>query len=93
MILKFRTIANRAGGGIEDNSGSGLAITLNNVNLDNNNPGVALATAAPGNGGGLHITGAGDVNISGGTANGNTAAKEGGGIFNNGGTLNVNATT
>ncbi len=82
-------IANRAGGGIEDNSGAGLGITLINVNLDNNNAGTSPATAAPGNGGGLHITGAGDSNITGGTVMGNKAAKEGGGLWNGSGTMMV----
>ncbi|MFC5195364.1 beta strand repeat-containing protein [Bizionia hallyeonensis] len=82
-------IANRAGGGIEDNSGAGLGITLINVNLDNNNAGTSPATAAPGNGGGLHITGAGDSNITGGTVMGNIAAKEGGGLWNGSGTMMV----
>lgn len=82
--------ANRAGGGIEDKSGTGLSITLNNVNLDDNNAGVAPALSAPGNGGGLHITGAGSAIIIGGTANNNIAALEGGGLWNGSGTLTVN---
>ncbi|WP_179376554.1 beta strand repeat-containing protein [Winogradskyella wichelsiae] len=81
--------ANRAGGGIEDNSGEGLAITLLNVNLNNNNAGVSPAIAAPGNGGALHITGAGSTSITGGTVTGNTAAKEGGGLWNGSGVLDV----
>ncbi|WP_055445843.1 choice-of-anchor Q domain-containing protein [Lacinutrix mariniflava] len=85
--------ANRAGGGIEDNSGTGLAITLNNVNLDNNNAGVAPATAAPGNGGGLHITGPGSAIVNDGTVIGNTAAREGGGLWNGSGLLDLNGVT
>ncbi|MCG8648662.1 MAG: hypothetical protein MI861_02455, partial [Pirellulales bacterium] len=83
--------ANRAGGGIEDASGPGLGITLTDVNLDNN-----LATGGgngPGNGGGLHVTGTGDVSISGGTVNGNSAALEGGGLWNGGGTMIIDGTT
>ena len=34
-------VANRAGGAIEDNSGAGLNVTLNNVSFDGNNAGVA----------------------------------------------------
>src|SRR5690606_20495901 len=45
-------IANRAGGGIEDNSGAMGGLTLTNVSLDSNNTGVAPAIASPGNGGG-----------------------------------------
>jgi hypothetical protein len=82
-------IANRAGGGIEDNSGAGLAITLLNVNLINNNAGVLPAIAAPGNGGALHITGAGSAIVNGGTVNGNVAGKEGGGLWNGSGILDV----
>ncbi|MFK7770830.1 MAG: T9SS C-terminal target domain-containing protein, partial [Saprospiraceae bacterium] len=85
--------ANRAGGGIEDNSGAGIGISLDNVTLDNNNAGVTPATAAPGNGGGLHITGAGDALITGGTANGNLAALEGGALWNGTGTMTINGTT
>ncbi|WP_178984617.1 beta strand repeat-containing protein [Winogradskyella helgolandensis] len=81
--------ANRAGGGIEDNSGAGLAITLLNVALNDNNAGVAPATAAPGNGGGLHITGAGSAIVTGGTVSGNVAGKEGGGLWNGSGVLDV----
>ena len=40
--------------------------------------------ANPGNGGGIHITGAGEVNIDGSTINNNTATNEGGGIWNSG---------
>ncbi len=83
--------ANRAGGEIEDNSGAGLAITLDNVTLDNNNAGVAPATASPGNGGGLHITGAGDAMIIGGTVNDNVAAAEGGGLWNGSGMMTIDA--
>lgn len=85
--------ANRAGGGIEDNSGAGLGLRLIDVNLDNNNTGVAPATANPGNGGGLHITGMGDVEISGGTVNGNIAASEGGGLWNGSGTMSLDSIT
>ena len=50
-------------------------------------------TGPPGNGGGLHITGAGNVTISGGTVNGNTATLEGGGLWNGTGVMNVTSTT
>ena len=79
--------ATRAGGGIEDNSGAGLGVTLMTVTLNNNTTG-----PAPGNGGGLHITGAGDAMITGGTVNGNTAAQEGGGLWNNTGTMTITGT-
>ena len=85
-------VANRAGGGIEDNSGSGLGVTLTNVTLSNNIAG-PTASANPGNGGGLHVTGAGDVSISGGSIAGNIAALEGGGLWNGSGTMTIVGTT
>ncbi len=81
--------ANRAGGAIEDNSGAGLGLTLTQVRMDANNAGVAPATAAPGNGGALHITGPGDVTIVGGSSNRNVAAREGGGLWNGSGVMKV----
>ena len=79
--------ANRAGGGIE--SVAGTTVILNQVILNENNAGVAPATAAPGNGGGLHVTGNGTVEITGGTVNDNIAALEGGGLWNGTGEMNV----
>jgi len=79
-------MATRAGGGIEDNSGSSTII-LNNVELTGNSTG-----SAPGNGGGLHITGAGSATITGGIISNNTAV-EGGGLWNGTGTLTVNNAT
>ncbi len=76
----------RAGGGIEDNSGTSTII-LTDVNLDNNS-----ATGPPGNGGGLHITGGGNVTITGGTANGNSASLEGGGLWNGVGIMTITDT-
>ncbi|NDI98071.1 T9SS type A sorting domain-containing protein [Flavobacterium sp. LaA7.5] len=81
-------MASRAGGGIESNSGAMGTVTLTNVNLDANETG-----ANPGNGGGLHITGAGNATISGGTVNNNVAAAEGGGLWNGSGTMTVTGTT
>ncbi len=83
--------ANRAGGGIEAAAGSTTVLT--NVTLDNNNAGVAPATAAPGNGGGLHITGNGNATITGGSVSGNSAAAEGGGLWNGSGTMTVSGGT
>ncbi len=84
--------ANRAGGGIEDISGAGLGIILTDVSLDNNDAGI-LGTANPGNGGGLHVTGAGDVSIVSGSVSGNTAAREGGGLWNGSGTMTIDGVT
>lgn len=83
--------ANRAGGAIE--AVAGTTITLNNVDFLNNNAGVFPATAAPGNGGALHITGAGTANIMGGTVSNNQAAAEGGGLWNGSGTMTLDSVT
>lgn len=80
--------ASRAGGGIEDQSGAGLGLTLDTVNLDNN-----VAGLGPGNGGGLHVTGAGNVNITGGQVTGNFATSEGGGLWNGTGTMTISGGT
>ena len=84
-------VANRAGGGIE--AVAGTTTNLTDVILSENNAGVGPdAVAAPGNGGGLHITGAGDATIVGGEVDGNVAASEGGGLWNGTGTLVVDGT-
>lgn len=76
--------AMRAGGGIEDNSGESTVVTLVDVTLSDNTTG-----SAPGNGGGVHITGPGDMDITGGMVTGNTAAAEGGGLWNGAGLMTV----
>ena len=80
--------ASRAGGAIEDNSRGGLMITVNDSDFDGNTTG-----SAPGNGGAVHITGAGNMNITGGTVVNNTAANEGGGLWNGSGVMNVTQVT
>ncbi len=82
-------VANRAGGGIEDASGAGFTLLLDGVTMADNNAGVAPAVGAPGNGGGLHVTGASNVRITGGTYSGNTAAREGGALWNGTGTMTI----
>ncbi|WP_116790506.1 T9SS type A sorting domain-containing protein [Flavobacterium psychrotrophum] len=79
--------SNRAGGGIEDNSGANGQVTLTNITLTDN-----VTNNSPGNGGGLHVTGAGTVSISGGTVSGNEAGAEGGGLWNGTGTMNIDGT-
>ena len=74
----------RAGGAIEDNSVAGSLLTITNVNFIAN-----TAAAAPGNGGGLHITGMGDALITGGSATGNIAASEGGALWNSLGLMTI----
>ena len=68
--------ANRAGGGIES-IGAGTVVTLINATLEEN-----FAGSAPGNGGAVHITGAGNITVEGGLVSGNTATAEGGGLWN-----------
>ena len=86
-------VANRAGGGLELNAriDQTASVNLANVTLDNN--ALPTASAAPGNGGGLHVSGPGTVDITGGTASGNTAAAEGGGLWNGSGTMTISGTT
>ncbi|MEZ4956231.1 MAG: hypothetical protein R2825_21915 [Saprospiraceae bacterium] len=74
----------RAGGGIEDNSGAGTTVVLTNVTLDGN-----TTASSPGNGGGIHITGAGDMEITGGVVSNNTASAEGGGLWNGTGIMSI----
>ena len=87
--------ANRAGGGIEDNSGSGT-VRLIGVRLTNNSAGVDIgsgATASPGNGGGMHVTGGGTTFISQSDVRDNVAASEGGGLWNGSGLMRVTRST
>jgi hypothetical protein len=72
----------RAGGGVEANVGS---TTLLDVEMVGNDTG-----SNPGNGGALHLTGAGTVTWTDGAATGNTATNEGGGLWNSAtGTMTV----
>ncbi|MGE3181043.1 MAG: right-handed parallel beta-helix repeat-containing protein [Phycisphaerae bacterium] len=74
--------ASRAGGGIEANIGM---TTLTDVTLNMNSTG-----DNPGNGGGIHVTGAGEVSYETGVVTQNDAASEGGGIWNSAtGTINA----
>ena len=71
-VLKNR--AERAGGGIEANEGT---TRVDDTLLKGNRTG-----AAPGNGGGLHLTGAGTVRVEDSRVIGNRASAEGGGLWN-----------
>ena len=73
--------ANRAGGGIELIDGS---LIVRDTSLENNTAGPA-GSAAPGNGGAFHVTGVASSRFIGGTVSGNTAANEGGGLWNQAG--------
>ena len=79
--------ASRAGGGIEDASGSLTIFTVTNSTITSN-----MASSSPGNGGGVHITGDGTLTLSGGEVSDNTAALEGGGIWNDAGTTEISGT-
>jgi CSLREA domain-containing protein len=82
-----RNSAARAGGGIEASPGS--STTISRSTLSKNSTG-----AGPGNGGGLHLTGAGRVHVDRTAVTGNSAASEGGGLWNSGtGTMTVDRST
>ena len=74
--------ANRAGGAIEATGASTTTITGTDF-ADNE------AGSAPGNGGAFHISATGSATVTGGTVSGNTAANEGGGFWNNTGTMTL----
>ncbi len=85
-------LAARAGGGIEIVAGTvqitGAKVTNNDVTAS----GTLTTAAAPGNGGGLHVTGAATVTVNGGQFSSKKAAKEGGGLWNSAtGTLFIRA--
>lgn len=82
-----RNSAPRAGGGIEASPGS--STTVSRSTLSENTTG-----AGPGNGGGLHLTGAGTVHVERTHVTGNVAASEGGGLWNSGmGAMTVDRST
>ncbi len=83
--------ANRAGGGVELIDGS---LNIRSSSLSNNVTG-PVGFAAPGNGGGLHVSGnEADVNVLFSQVIGNFAAREGGGLWNQAGsTMNVVGST
>lgn len=78
----FDNRASRAGGAIEAVGGT---TDLTNVQLFDN-----LAGSNPGNGGAVHLTGAGEVSLTEGAVVNNRAANEGGGLWNSAeGTMTV----
>ncbi len=90
-------VASRAGGGIEINTSASAsqALTLLGVALTDNNAGVTdedATASAPGNGGGLHVTGSANVLIIDSSVTENIAALEGGGLWNGAGTLRLENT-
>ncbi|WP_412069295.1 right-handed parallel beta-helix repeat-containing protein [Rubrivirga sp. IMCC43871] len=85
LSLFLRNEANRAGGAIESRGGT---TTLDRVTFDQNEAG-----SNPGNGGAFHISEGGSATIDGGTVTGNVASSEGGGFWNNTGTMTIVGTT
>ncbi|MEQ8800180.1 MAG: choice-of-anchor Q domain-containing protein [Salinisphaeraceae bacterium] len=82
--------ANRAGGAIEARAGT--TTTLDQVSLDDNTANTT-AGGGGGNGGGLHVSGNGNVDITASQIINNTAATEGGGLWNNTGTMTIDGST
>ncbi len=80
-VLLTGNRAQRAGGGIETVGG---VTELTDVAFDKN-----VVATNPGNGGALHITGAGSVSFIGGRVVANRAGNEGGGLWNSTGTMLV----
>ncbi len=83
--------SNRAGGGIEDNGrDTATTVTLTGVTMNLNQTG-----SAPGNGGAVHISGTGNMTISGSMFDGNIATAEGGALWNSSGdsVMTVNSST
>lgn len=85
-------MANRAGGAIETRAST--MTTLDQVTLDDNTANTTdNEAAAGGNGGGLHVSGNGNVDITASQVINNTAATEGGGLWNNTGTMTLDGST
>ena len=76
--------ASRAGGAIEDNSGASSFVEISGATFTGNSTG-----SAPGNGGAIHITGPGDMTIDGAMFMNNTAAAEGGAVWNGAGIMEL----
>ncbi|CAH0998950.1 hypothetical protein LEM8419_00245 [Neolewinella maritima] len=81
-------MANRAGGAIEDASGAAGITIITNSTIDDN-----MALANPGNGGAIHVGGEGDLIMTGGSVSGNTAATDGGGLWNGTGIMTLSNLT
>ena len=69
--------AARAGGAVEDIGGAGSVATFTQVTFAQNDAG-----DNPGNGGAVHVTGAGTVRVDSSTVQGNVAGGQGGGLWN-----------
>ena len=70
-------VARRAGGAVEDIGGAGSRTSFVDVDMVSNDAG-----SNPGNGGAIHVTGAGTVRVDSSRVTGNTAGGQGGGLWN-----------
>ena len=79
-----RNSAPRAGGGIEIVDGLAYlaSVQLGGPSSTDANQATGGSMAAPGNGGGLHVSGTARVTVDGGTVRNNRAAGQGGGLWN-----------
>ena len=80
--------ANRAGGGIEDASGTFSRFYIINSRIDSND-----VVGAPGNGGGIHVGSDGDLTVLRTSFSNNTATGEGGALWNGSGSMDINEVT
>ena len=80
--------ASRAGGGVEDQSGGSTTAEYFENTFTGN-----VTGSSPGNGGAVHVTGAGNSTFFGGVVRGNRATAEGGGLWNGSGRMTVSNVT
>jgi hypothetical protein len=78
------------GGAISTNGGT---VTINNSTISNNSVTTSDTSTSRGNGGGIFIGATGTVNLNNSTVSGNSAKRGGGGLYTNGGTINVSYST
>src|SRR6185436_10095103 len=78
------------GGAISINGGT---LTINNSTISNNSVTTSDTLTSRGNGGGIFIGAAGTLNLNNSTVSGNSAKRGGGGLYTNGGTINVSYST
>jgi len=77
-------VSKRAGGAIEFNSTAANLLTITDCSFTNNS-----TSPAPGNGGAIHVTGAGTSNIQGSLFTDNQASLEGGAVWNATGSMTI----
>lgn len=77
--------ANLAGGAIEVNTGAFLALELTDTSFDSNT--VGNTNSNEGMGGAIHTSGNGDITMDGGSITNNVSYSQGGGVWNDSGTV------